>query len=188
MSVQIALLVLWNRPGASTTKVSVPAAAFGLLDSIFILILSTLDHNRSIRPSSILQIYLLLSLLFDIVRARTLWLISSSDVIARVFTASVVIKACTAFLECVEKRHLLKADYKLLTVESTSGVLNASVFWWLNRLLRSGSRNVFTLADLDDVKLEFRSHVLQTSLEKSWSNGILSLPCTKSRVLVVESI
>jgi ATP-binding cassette, subfamily C (CFTR/MRP), member 1 len=173
MSLQIALLVLWTRHGIFRTRLSIPAAVFGFLDAAVIFGLSLLEHSRSVRPSTLLQVYLLLSLLFDAARARTLWLISSHDSIAKTFIAAVVVKFCIATLESTEKRRLLKTEYKSLTVEITSGVLNVSIFWWLNRLLRSGTRNIFCLDDLEDMKQEFRSNVLQNSLEDSWSNGML---------------
>jgi ATP-binding cassette subfamily C (CFTR/MRP) protein 1 len=169
ISLQVALLIQWARPGVFRTKVSIAAAVFGLLDAFVILGLSLVEHSRSIRPSTLLQVYLLLSLLCDIVRARTLWLIGSEGAIASVFIAAVIVKFCVAFLESIEKRCLLITEYKSLTLESTSGVLNLSVFWWLNRLLRSGSRNIFTLDDLEDVKQEFHSDALQRSLEEFWS-------------------
>jgi ATP-binding cassette subfamily C (CFTR/MRP) protein 1 len=159
--------------GIFRTRLSIPAAVFGFLDAAVIFGLSLLEHSRSVRPSTLLQVYLLLSLLFDAARARTLWLISSHDSIAKTFIAAVVVKFCIATLESTEKRRLLKTEYKSLTVESTSGVLNVSIFWWLNRLLRSGTRNIFCLDDLEDMKQEFRSNVLQNSLEDSWSNGML---------------
>ncbi len=169
---QVSLLVLWTRPGIFRTTASIPAAACGLLDALAICGLSLLEHTRSARPSTLLQVYLFVSVLFDAARARTFWLMGGHDVIAKVFTAAVVMKLCMAFLESTEKRSLLKTDYKSLPVESASGILNISILWWLNRLLVSGTREVFSLDDLDDVKQSFRSAVLQKSLEKTWSDGL----------------
>jgi hypothetical protein len=169
---KVSLLVLWTRPGIFRTRASIPAAVLGLLDALVICGLSWLEHTRSARPSTLLQVYLLVSVFFDAARARTLWLMGGHDAVAKVFIAAVVMKLGMAFLECAEKRSLLKPNYKSLTVESTSGILNISIFWWLNRLLISGTREVFSLDDLDDVKQSFRSAFLQNSLEKIWSDGV----------------
>jgi len=172
---QTALIVQWTRPGVYRTRLSIVAAGFGLLNATVVLGISFLEHNRSIRPSSLLQVYLLFSLLCDIARARTLWLIGNSTAIAAVFTTTVVFKLCITTLESIEKRRILTSEYKGLTLESTSGVLNISIFWWLNSLLRSGARNIFAIDDLEDVKQKFYSNVLQKSLEVHWSNGMFSI-------------
>jgi hypothetical protein len=67
-ALQIGLLVRWSRPATFRTRLSVATAVMAIVDAIAIIILSTLDHNRSARPSTVLQIYLMLSMLFDIVR------------------------------------------------------------------------------------------------------------------------
>jgi hypothetical protein len=77
-----------------------------------------------------------------------------------------------AFLGCVEKHNLLKTDYKSLAVETPSGILDISIFWWLNRFLISGTRDVFSLDDLEDVKQSFRLNVLGISVEVSWLDGV----------------
>ena len=164
---------MWTRSGVFRTKTSVPAAVFGVLDAIIIFGLSSLEHSRSIRPSTLLEVYLLVSLLFDAVRARSLWLIGGYGPIASVFLAAVVIKLWMVILEGVEKRRLLNDEYKSLTVESTSGIFNISVFWWLNRLLVAGADNVFSLDDLEEVKQSYRSDVVQKLLEEAWATGIL---------------
>ena len=173
LALQLALLVLWTRSGVFRTKTSVPAAVFGLLDAIVISGLSFLEHSRSIRPSTLLQVYLLVSLLLDAARARSLWLIGSYGSIASVFIAAAIVKLWIGFFEGTEKRRLLKEEYKSLTVESTSGIFNISVFWWLNRLLVTGTRNIFSLGDLEEVKQNFRSDVVQQSLEEAWTVGML---------------
>lgn len=173
MALQLTLLILWTRSGVSRTKTSVPAAVFGLLVASVVSGLSFLEHSRSIRPSTLLQVYLLISLLLDAARARSLWLIGSYGSIPSVFIAAVAVKLWIGFFECIEKRRLLQEDYKSLTVESTSGIFNISVFWWLNRLLVTGARNTLSLSDLEEVTQHFRSEVVQQSLEEVWTVGML---------------
>ncbi len=68
-----------------------------IFDVIAIITLSTLDHNRSARPSTALKIYLTLSMLFDIVRSRTIWLISSDHALVILFTAVAASEAAMLF-------------------------------------------------------------------------------------------
>ena len=101
-ALQIGLLARRSRPAAFRTRLSVATEVMAIVDAIAITILSTLDHNRSVRPSTILQIYLMLSMLFDIVRTRTIWLISSDHALAS--------KAVMLLLELTEKRHALEPN------------------------------------------------------------------------------
>jgi len=74
-------------------------------------------------------------------------------------------------LETVEKRRILKPAFRKLIREATSGFANLSIFWWLNQLLKNGSKKVITLADLDDLPEDFRSEILQLPLEETWKQG-----------------
>ena len=80
-------------------------AAIGLLSFFF--------HNRSVRPPTILQIYLFISLLFDIARTRTLWLVRSDAVLAAIFTGVTVSKALMLYLEAIEKWRLLEPAFEI---------------------------------------------------------------------------
>ncbi|APA07350.1 hypothetical protein sscle_02g021200 [Sclerotinia sclerotiorum 1980 UF-70] len=63
---QIVFLVQWTKPDVIRTRLSVATAAVTIIEAISIFILSFMDHNRSVRPSTILQLYLSLSLLFSL--------------------------------------------------------------------------------------------------------------------------
>jgi len=79
----------------------------------------------------------------DIARARTRRLLPeypAREVVAGIFTASVGVKAVVIVLEGLGKRSILLEAWREASRESTSGVFNRSLFWWLNGLLVSGSR------------------------------------------------
>jgi ATP-binding cassette subfamily C (CFTR/MRP) protein 1 len=170
-ALQIGLLARWSRPAAFRTRLSVATAIVAIVDAIAIAILSTLDHNRSARPSTVLQIYLTLSMLFDIVRTRTIWLISSDHALVILFTAAAASKAVMLFLELTEKRHALEPRYRSLPREATSGFANVSIFWWLNRILRLGAGKIIGLQELDGLENEFDSVRLLERLQSDWLSG-----------------
>ncbi|RHZ73317.1 hypothetical protein CDV55_106015 [Aspergillus turcosus] len=125
-ALHIVLLVLWAQPSAPVTDASVAAAALGLPVSLAMGLLSHAQHMRSVHPCTLLNIYLLLSLLCDIVQTRTLWLLHGSTAIAGVLTTK----------------------YRHASIESTSGVWNKMLFWWVNPLLWKGSRTILEPNDL----------------------------------------
>lgn len=138
---------------ASKTPVSIAGTAVIAVTFLFFLYASHLEHSRSLRPSTMLSLYLGLSLVFDVLRVRTLWLSSSSPIIASLLSASVGLKAVMLVLEGTCKRPFLKKQYQDTTPEAVSGIYSRSLFLWVNPFLWKGYRGVLsvdTLNVLDD--------------------------------------
>lgn len=56
--------------------------------------------------------------------------------------------------------------------EALAGVLNRSLFWWLNMLIQKGRRNVLSLGDLYDTDKELSSFLRQNSRH----HGTINIP------------
>lgn len=151
------------------------ASSAALTVGVLLLIaLSYAEHTRSVRPSFILNAYLLCSLLFDIARARTLWLRSSNsfnDIIAAVTTVAVGGKLLLIILEAIEKRHILKSEFQGYPPEATAGFYNRSIFYWLNPLFKAGFDNILSVEDLFVLDKELSSERLLAIFEERWSKG-----------------
>lgn len=153
VSLQLVLLTVMVINHASNIVVTIPATAVTALAFIFFLYASHLEHNRSLRPSTILNLYLGFSLVVDIARARTLWFSSACSLIVALFSAGVCAKAIILGLEATQKRSLLKRHYRDRAPEAYSGVYSRSLFLWVNPFLWKGFRkglSVDTLNVLDD--------------------------------------
>lgn len=111
-------------------------------------LLSHLEHTRNIRPSWILNVYLLVSLALDGARARTLWAIPDNKTVAIAFIFAIVIKSILLALEAKEKRDTLLPEYRDLSPEATCGVFNTWFFWWLNPLFLKGFKRPLTIDQL----------------------------------------
>ncbi len=85
-----------------------------------------LEHSRVIL-SSLLNIYLLVSLVFEAVEVRTLYLKNVEPVLRGLFTADVVIKAMLLLLGSERKRFHLKAPYNAYSPETTSGGIQSQL-------------------------------------------------------------
>lgn len=123
---------------------------------------------RSIRPSFILNVYLLSSVVFDIARSRSLSLQTYNGMISSLFSARVGIKAFLVILEAREKRGILLTPYDNCPPEATSGFYNRAFFWWQNSLFKRGFSNTLTVDDLFDLDKHLRSDYLQRLLQSSW--------------------
>ena len=97
VALRLALLVLWS--SHSATKASVPSAALELVGAIAIFAISNLEHSRSVRPSSLLSVYLLFSILFDATQLRTLYLRHELSTIVGLSTATLVVEILLFLLE-----------------------------------------------------------------------------------------
>ncbi|KAL3489938.1 P-loop containing nucleoside triphosphate hydrolase protein [Aspergillus germanicus] len=113
------------------------AAVLAFVDGFLLLFLSHVEHARSVRPSTIdhrpstiINVYLLFTLLLDCTVAEILWLANHDYTISSLFTATIVIKLVN------------------LSPETTSGILARSVFWWLNSLMRTGFARSLTGPDM----------------------------------------
>ena len=132
------------------------------------LFLSYLEHERSVRPSPVLNTYLLASLFFDAVQARSFWLQDVRN-IAATFTAAMSLKALLLSLEAHEKTPYLRRPFCDWPPETTSGVFSQTLFWWLNPLLRKGFRSILDVRDLFVLDSELSSDFLRRRLLTRWS-------------------
>ncbi len=151
------------------TRATVPSAVLSLLVSVLIVFLSHLEHSRAVRPSSLLIVYLLVSVAFDAVQVRTLFLRHDEPAILGLFTTSVVLKLLLLSLESINKRHYLRVPYNTYPPESTSGVFGRSFFWWLNPILATGFRRLMTINDLFVTDKALLSASLGEEMKKSWT-------------------
>ena len=149
-ALQLAVLVYWalNAEKFPFSQLRTLAAVLAFVDGFLLLFLSHAEHARSVRPSTIINVYLLFTLLFDCVVARTLWLADHDSTISGLFTSTVAIKLSVLTSEAWEKRPILLSQYQYLSPEATSGILARGVFWWLNSLMRTGFTRSLTEHDL----------------------------------------
>lgn len=173
-------MVTWAlSPGLGSTA-TVPAACVAFLASLALLVLSHTEHLRSIRPSVLIYVYLLFTLLFDIVRTRTLWQSSSTKTIAALFSSSLGVKFLILFTEAIEKRDILLTPFQHTSPEGTSGIYSRSMFWWLNALMRVGFKRILTNDDLYPIDDEMKTMTLLQNARHSWN----ATNKTKSHALV----
>lgn len=149
-ALQFSVLLYWalNAEKWPLSQLRTSAAVLAFVDGFLLLFLSHAEHARSVRPSTIINVYLLFTLLFDCVAARTLWLAGHGSTISGLFTSTVAIKLFVLTSEAWEKRPILLWQYQHLSPEATSGILARSIFWWLNTLLRTGFARSLTHRDL----------------------------------------
>lgn len=169
---QILVLVFQARL-ARKTAVSIASAAVSLTASIFIPLLSHLEHLKSRRPSSLLVIFLSLTCLFDATRTRTYWL-SGEVALAAILSVSLGIRLVTFYLEAQSKSDLLLVPDKNIPPEVLAGPISRTVFHWLNGLMVSGYRGVLhpqEFGPIDDRLLSVRLRPVFQAIGDQYENS-----------------
>lgn len=177
-ALQVALLALTTTNSVIRTDISVASTTLSVLSGLTLAVLSHFEHVKSARPSFLINLYLIATVLFDATRVRTQWLIGNDDAVAGVLTASLAVKCLVLVLEAVEKRSLLLGLDRSFSHESTSGLFSRSSFWWLNSLLLTGFGNVLTLDELPAISEKLDSADLAARLQSTWNN------CKERRICI----
>lgn len=152
------------------------SAVLVLLTTLLMSPLSFLEGQRSLRPSPILNIYLLVSTLFDTAQVRTLWLIVASiseDNLLRYsaisFSLGLGLKFVILVLEALPKK--IRNSEEVLSREKTCGVYSLRTFWWLNRILWLGRRKRIQSSDLYTIDPGLKNARYSAKLMADWRKG-----------------
>lgn len=173
ITLQFALAILWCQLSTPKTRATVPTAIVSFIASVLSSYLSHLEHIRSVRPSTILCLFLSLTLLLDLPRLRSLSFLPGNETVTTLFAGSLMVKTIAFALESIEKRSLLRKGFENSSIETTSGVINRSLFWWLNSVLRSGSQTTLTVDTLPALDEELNEATIAQSLTEKWIAGMM---------------
>ena len=147
----------------------VPSAAVNFVGACLLGFFSYVEHTRSIRPSRLLNLYLLFTFLFDLERSRTYALSVDLNLVATVFATRLAVKLFLAFVECRDKRKHLLPEYADCPPEATSGIYKRASFWWLNALFKKGFSNALTVDDLFHLDKYLSADYMHRILDSAWA-------------------
>jgi ATP-binding cassette, subfamily C (CFTR/MRP), member 1 len=133
-------LVLWSRHDSYRTKTSVAFASIQLAGALAITVLSRLEHTRAMRPSHLLQFFLLVMLLCGAVRLRTLFLMQYSNALVVSASIHTFLTGILLLLESLDKTPLIQLEFSSKrSPEETLGLFAKGFFWHLNGLFWTGN-------------------------------------------------
>ncbi|KAL1910442.1 hypothetical protein Sste5344_003691 [Sporothrix stenoceras] len=168
-AVQLASLVLWSKDHNARPLTAIPAAVLALAATLAVCVLSYAEHTRSRRPSIVLGIFLSLTVLFDAIVVRTLWLLQPTNTtLAAVATAGLALRLVLLVLEALPKQQKGGVNNRPASKEAISGPYSIALFWWLNALFLRGFRATLTLDDLSTLEDEFASDTLSKKMQIAW--------------------
>ncbi|KAL0933172.1 ABC multidrug transporter [Colletotrichum truncatum] len=176
---QLTLIALWanHQDVGRLRTVSIAASCTSFVASLVFGGLSYIEHSKSLKPSSILNTYTLLSLVLDGAILRTIWLSHLSVAISAIFTASFALKLAIVILEAQEKtRYLVDSGGMPISPEETSGIYSRGLFWWLTPLLLTGFCRLLKPLDLFTLDESMSAMVLNERFWLYWNKSSNTSP------------
>lgn len=152
-STSLALLTVWCLDAGRTTVATIPDAVLQFLFIILLGVTTFQERRKSNRPPLVATAYFALSLLFDVARIRTYWLIPRLHVVAALDSTNCALKLCTVVYlniqNLVQDRGYGDKD---VAPERYAGIFGMGLWLWLNHFLVYGyRRGVTSLSDLDSI-------------------------------------
>ncbi|TVY57487.1 ABC transporter FUM19 [Lachnellula cervina] len=140
-----------------------------LLAALGLSLLLFLEQQRSPKPSDLATLYLLASLLCDVVVLT----VPSGTAERMKISRPILIRCCmhTALLlfECCGKRSAFSTINKHQSPEELSGVLSRALFTWINPILLQGYRNILIDQDLPTLSQDMKPEVTKKAILNIWS-------------------
>ncbi|KAK2035131.1 P-loop containing nucleoside triphosphate hydrolase protein [Colletotrichum zoysiae] len=148
-----------------------------------------LEHNRSLKPSDLAIVYLLLSLACDVAESGTIEYgdATFTSIVPRI--AILCIKALLLVVECRRKRTIPKHTHGQWSPEELANILDRTFFWWINPILALGNRHVLTGDNLPPLCQELSSGPLRQRALQVWDQrakpeGKATLPKVLARSML----
>ncbi|KAL5094611.1 hypothetical protein Trisim1_005344 [Trichoderma cf. simile WF8] len=154
-----------------------------LIASAGLVWLSVAEHKRSIRPSTLTVLYLLLTCAWD---AFALTYPGFSEIrdggrTKVALVAGFASRLAILTLESQEKQSILNPKYSNCSPEETAGLISSLLFWWMNDLLSRGNRSILRGSQLPALGSRLEAERLRRDILPSWDSRskpetILTLP------------
>ena len=166
---QIAALILRSQDDAFDTNASLAADILIVAATISALVVSVLDHQRSLRPSTLLSLYLSAYAILGTARTRTAWLIKSSDSVSPIVTVTTALAFVAILLESTRKNTKHLSDKHAVAPEQLRGIWNRTLFSWLLVCFKAGYSGILSLDDLPMLDSNLRSKHTHHELISTWA-------------------
>ena len=173
---QISLLALWASHTTARTQLTLASSVLAVVSTLALAVFSTFEHSRDIKPSAVIQTFLLVITVLELPRVRTEWFMPENLAVASIFTAVFVLRLPLLALESWPKASHARQDTSKLSPVEGSGIFGSSLLLWVLPLLRAGYGRDLSLEELYPVDQELRGKHLTSQLGKVWETSEALLP------------
>ncbi|KAJ5939096.1 ABC transporter [Penicillium verhagenii] len=173
---QLILLSIRVRSEAIKSESSLAADILCTISIFAAGILSFLSHQRSERPLTVLNLYLSASVLFGVIKARTLWLLASrTEDPSGAITMTMLVALFMALLSLESVSGTTKKTIAAIPTktyptapEQHSSFWSRTSFSWLVSTFRSGYAKILILDDLPPLDTNLQSHTMCEKVIIKW--------------------
>ena len=171
---ELASSILWSYNDVFHSSRTLAASSLSCVATLCIAAVLYLEHHRLLRSSAFLSVYLSITVLFDIVKARSYFIRPGLTSLGALATVVITSKLALLLLMEKSKRSLIRSALFRVSMgpEVTSGFWARSLFLWLNATLLAGFKNIISVDDLRDMGPEFDSDSLLAKFLARWPTGM----------------
>lgn len=165
------LIITCRLPDWEVSQIATAGAVLSLCSTFSIALILYLTHRRSDRPSSLLSVYLSVTILLNAARSRSFILREDRRRGALEITAGSLKLLLVVLEELPLKHYTPKAPDRARgwISERIAGFWARSLFVWINKTLLTGFANVIDVKCLPE--LDFSSESLSASFQSYWIEG-----------------
>lgn len=167
---QLCLVALLGTGRGVLVQTTLAAAILALVSTLSLLVLADFEHRRSIQPSVVTQLFFFSTIVLDVPRIRTAWLLDDNYLAAVVFTVTFALRFPLLWLES-EQKWKRTSSPESIPVENRQGVFGQTFFTWLNPLFLQGYQRDLTMDDLFTVDAGLKGETLHARLLEHWNRG-----------------
>lgn len=166
-------LAFWLTRHGRDTETATAANSTSLVAAVSLGVILYWEQRYALRASSFVALWLILTLLCDVVKSRSTFMRHDLGALGALATSSASLKLAILVLEELPKDSLVtNEELKLqLGPESTCGFFSRTLFTWLYELFILGFRNILRVEQLKNLGPEFSSQHLCEQVEKFWCVG-----------------
>lgn len=160
---------------ASQSTIRIFGATTSLAACVGLFPLLLFEHTRSIRPSDLAVIYLVVTLSCDALKFCTEVFADSTFHYVYLplrwfwpIILNICIKLALLVVEGQGKKQILRDPSRQYSPEELAGVLSRTFFWWINPILAQGRREILTEDTLPPVDHTLSSKNLRRKALLAW--------------------
>lgn len=175
---ELAVTIRWAQQDVYASQTAIVASATACISCAALVAFLYVEHCYSIRSSGLVAVYLVATIAFDGVKARTQFTRTGLTSIGALYIASMALKVALVILGEFSKKALIRdpATRRDTNPEATSGFWNRVFFFWVNKTMWTGFKSFLHLEDLPSLEAEFRSDHIHAHFHSRWNKGNQSFP------------
>ena len=151
-----------------SSKAYLESACLSLAAACILCPLSFLEHTRSVRPSSLILLYLAISVIGHAIQLSLFGYQQPNPGNLGLELTQVCVELVLLVSESSVKETTLKSQHQELSTEELSSIIGRTFFWWIIPILRKGHGKILDHADLPNMDSKLSSESLRRNILLSW--------------------